>query len=264
MMHRRRPLSAALPLLLALSVRDDAALAQQPKRQAPPPQPLGDVLHLVLDKDKDGSVTLAELNDQISMLETMFQNGEGEEAEEYKAILAGVRSWAPGMFDLLDSDGSGGLTKAELKFVTRFEKSLRKGGGMRDLVRDTFGILDGDQDDRLSAKELLEGSKCDHAMGAVAAKFHGLFPLRKTPGELVAFVRSTVKSLGGDDLDEEAVGAYIEWIDDDGDGYIQRKEVGKYYNIAGKKFLEISKTIKQMGPMMAMFSGMNNMGGDEF
>jgi len=42
-------------------------------------------------------------------------------------------------------------------------------------------------------------------------------------------------------------------IDTDNDGYISRKEVGAAYNTGGKKFLEVSKTIKQMGPMLAMF-----------
>ena len=50
-------------------------------------------------------------------------------------------------------------------------------------------------------------------------------------------------------------------IDNDGDGKVQQAEVGKAYTIAGRKFLVISKTIEQMGPMLAMFGGGVDMGG---
>lgn len=247
-------------LLLATSITNVAVVhSQPPKQQAL--QPLGDVLHLVLDKDKNQKVTMAEVNAEMTKLEALFKNGDGDEAAEYRRMLNGVKLAAPTMHQLLDSNGDEGLTKIELNYATKFEKSLKKGGGMRELIRDVFGMLDADGDDQLSAQELLDGSRSDEVISKVTVRFHELFPLRKTAKELEYFVRNTVESIGGNTLDEESVAQGMKWIDDDGDGLIQRKEVGKYYNIAGKKFFEISKTIKQMGPMLAMFGGMDMNGG---
>merc|ERR1719491_1617730 len=115
-----------------------------------------------------------------------------------------------------------------------------------------------------SGDELLEGSKSSQVITKVTVRFYELFPLRKSPEELEDFVKGTIEFIGGNTLDKERVTNHMQWIDDDGDGYIQRKEVGKYYNVAGKKFLEIAKTIKQIGPMMGMLSGMNGGGNGGF
>lgn len=256
-MARRLHLSVLLLLMSAYNVS-----SQQPKQQQTL-QPLGDVLHLVLDKDKDQRVTMNEVNSQMAMLENLFQNGEGKEGDEYMRLLTGVKAAAPKIFELLDASGDKALSKSELKYVTKFEKSLKKGGGMRELLRDVFALLDGDGDDQLSVDELLEGSKSENVITKVTIRFHELFPLRKSPEELEFFVKGAIKSIGGSNnaLDRESVVEGMKWIDDDGDGFIQRKEVGKYYNVAGKKFLEISKTIKQMGPMLAMFGGSMDMNG---
>ena len=258
-MPQRRSLSSLLLLLIAALTANNVH-SQQPKSQQPL-QPLGDVLHLVLDKDKDQKVTMDEVNSQMTMLEMLFQGGKGAEGEEYRQLLKGVKKAAPKMFQLLDSNGDKKLSKFELTYMTKFEKSIKKDGGLRELVRDVFGILDSDGDDQLSANELLEGSKSSDVIAKVTVRLHELFPLRKTAQELEDFVKDTIESIGGNTLNKESVAKGMEWIDDDGDGYIQRKEVGKYYNIAGTKFLEISKTIKQMGPMMAMFGGMDMGGG---
>lgn len=263
-------------MLIVASNTDVVTSQQQQQRQQPALQPLGDVLHLVLDKDKNQRVTMAEVDDQLSMLGLLFQNADGDkEAEEYRRLLDGAKLAAPKLFELLDSDGDGSLTKIELQYVTRFEKSLpskKEGGGMRDLLRDVFGMLDVDSDDRLSAEELSSGFASDDVVARATARFHELLPLRETPGELENFVRETIVGsyIGGmDNKKEESVAALaaaaadgiVRWMDDDGDGFIQRREVGRHYNVAGRKFAEISKTIKQMGPMMALFGGMGDMNG---
>ena len=239
--------------MIILSVKVNVVHAQQQQQL----QPLGEVLLLVLDGNKDQKVTMDEVKAQLSTLEQLFQHGDDEESEEYKRLLKGVKAVSPNLFELLDSNNDGFLTKSELMYVTKFEKSLKKGGGMREFLRDVFGILDTNGDDQLSADELLDGSKNDEVITKITIQFRELFPLRKTAKDLEYFVKSTIESIGGNNLDKESVSKGMEWIDDDRDGFIQRKEVGKYYGIAGKKFLEISKTIKQMGPMLALFGGMD-------
>jgi len=247
--------------LIAVTVTETTA--QQ--RNQPPLQPIGDVLHLVLDKDKNQKVTMIEVNSQLAMLESLFQNAspEDEQGGEYKLLLQGVKASAPTIFTLLDSNNDNGLTKVELQYVTKFEKSLSKGGGMRELLRDVYAILDTNGDELLSVDELLDGSTNDEIITKVTEKVHTLFPVRKSSKELEEFVKGTISSIGGGEdgaMDKESISKGIAWIDDDNDGYVSRKEVGKAYNVAGKKFLEISKTIKQMGPMLAMFGG-GDMGG---
>ena len=227
--------------------------AQQQRNQQPL-QPIGDVLHLVLDKDKNQKVTMAEINSQLPMLESLFQSASPEDDEqgagEYKLLLQGVKASAPTIFTLLDSNNDEGLTKVELQYVTKFEKSLSKGGGMRELLRDVYEILDTNGDELLSADELFEGSSNDEIFTKDTDKVHTLFPVRKSSKELEEFVKRTISSIGGGSgsgtMDKESIAKGIAWIDDDNDGYVSRKEVGKAYNVAGKKFLEISKTSKYM------------------
>lgn len=208
-------------------------------------------------------MTIDEMNTQLGTIGALFQNFDDDaQAEEYERQFLAVKAASPKIFELLDSNGDKTLSKSELKYMTKLETSLKKGGGMRDLLRDVFSLLDTDGDDQLSADELLAGCKSDDVISKATVEFHKLFPLRKNAQELEYFVKDTIESIGGTaSLNKESIAEGMKWIDDDKDGFIQRKEVGKYYNIAGKKFLEISKTVKQMGPMMALFGGMDMNGG---
>lgn len=264
--------ASILPLLLAATIISSVHCQQQ-QFQQPPTQPLGDVLHQVLDKDKNQKVTLDEVNSQVGMLEMLFQgNPEGggnDSTDEYKQLLSGFTLAAPTLFDLLDTNNDNSLTKSELSYATKFEKALKKGGGMRELLRDVFSVLDENNDELLSIEEIVNGSGNDQVITKISIRVHELFPMRKDANELKDFVLSSLESIGGGGVvEKESVAKGMKWIDDDGDGHISKIEVGKYYNLAGKKFMEISKTIKQLGPMLAMFGGMDNMngagGGDGF
>jgi Ca2+-binding EF-hand superfamily protein len=238
--------------LMAASLTNVAVLSQ--KQQQPRPlQPLDDVLLLVLDNDKNGMVSLDEVKSKLQMLEALFANAENDDSG-YQKLLQGVKVASPKVFELLDSDGDGSLSKGEMKVVAQFEESLKKGGGMKVLVRDLFLSLDEDSDDKLSPEEFANGGSSKF-VSRVSAGLHGLFPtLRRDAGELEEFATGAISSimdvLGGVEVDN-----LKSMLDEDGDGFIQRKEVGKYYNTVGKKFLEVSKAIKQMGPLMAMFGG---------
>ena len=244
--------------------------------QQPPAQPLGDVLHQLFDKDKNQKVSLEEVNSQLDMLELILnpaveaggQDSNNDEVNEYKQLLSGFKSATPTIFNLLDVNSDKSLSKSELAHVTKFEKALKKGGGMRELLRDLFSILDDNADELLSVDELVDGCGNDQVIAKILTRVHELFPLRTDADELKEFAMNSIESVIGDGavVDKESVTKGMKWIDDDGDGHISKKEVGKYYNLAGKKFMEISKTIKQLGPMLAMFGGMdmNGGGGDGF
>ncbi|CAB9522608.1 expressed unknown protein [Seminavis robusta] len=219
--------------------------------QPPPQQKLGEVLMLVLDKNKDQKVTTQEVESQLEMLESLFQEGD-EDTQEYQQILKSVQSVATQLFDLLDSNSDKKLTKKELSFFSKFESSLKKDGKFKPFIRDCFELLDQDGDDSLSKDEWLRARE-QSVIAEIAVKFHNIFPLRKTPQELEEFVQQAM-AMSSEDADIKATELF-NYLDSNGDGMVQRKEVGSAYSTAGKKFVEISKTIKQMGPMLAMFGG---------
>jgi Ca2+-binding EF-hand superfamily protein len=239
--------------LWLLAILPDQALSQQ---GGPPPlQPLGDVLMLVMDSNKDQAVTMSEVQSQLKTLEALFsQGGNDPEGSEYLDLLRGVQAVAPQIFELLDVNGDKVLKKKELKFMEKLEKSIQKGGTFKQLVRDCFAILDTNKDDEITMEEWKAAD-----ISAITASVHELFPLRPSAEELETVVQ---KLLVGSDANTETLSTgFFSSMDDNGDGALQRTEVGKAYNIAGRKFLEISKTIKQMGPMLAMFGGGMDMGG---
>ena len=240
----------------------------------PPPgktdEPLGTVLHQILDSNKDTQVTMAEVSQQLSILDHLFNQAaiaggdEGKTNPKYqanKAMLEGIRSASPTLFALLDSNSDEKLTMQEMEYVTKFEQSLNKDGGMKNLLRDVFAVLDVDKDDRLSSDELFRASQDDKVISDVTVLFHKLFPLRDTATDLEVFVRKAIDSIGGKGAIEKAsVEKGMKWIDEDDDGYISRKEVGKAYNSAGNQFMSISNTIKIMGPLFGMMGGAGGMG----
>lgn len=249
-----------------------SSVHSQQFQQPPTQQPLGEILHQLLDKDKNQKVTLDEVNSQVDMLELIFnpvdtssgEDSNNKEVNEYKQLLSGFKSAAPTLFNLLDINQDKSLSKSELAHVTKFEKALKKGGGMRELLRDVFAIVDENTDELLSVDEIVNGCGNDQMITKISTRVLELFPLRSDADELKDFVSSSIESIvggGGAVVDKESLVNGMKWIDDDGDGHISKKEVGKYYNLAGKKFMEISKTIKQLGPMLAMFGGMDMNGG---
>jgi len=230
---------------------------------------LGDVLHSMMDKDKDGQATRAEVNQQLGMLGMMLKtsNGskEGAESEtvaEFVQMFESVKEAAPAIFSLLDSDGDEKLSKPEFKYLTHFEKSVLEGGAMEDFAMYAFTILDGDGDDQLSVDELLEGSNSPDKISRVTDLLHALFPVRETPQELLDFVRTAIASVVPENAaDIESVVESIAWLDDNDDKHIQREEAREHYNIAAKKFRDIATAAKQMGPLMTMLEGFNAGGG---
>ena len=234
---------------------------------------------------------MSEVETQLAMLQGMFAGtgggGGGDddaETQEYQAVLHAVTRAAPTVFALMDTNQDQVVSKTELKFATEFEKAIKpttksKSSPLKEFVRYCFETIDTDQDAQLSPEELLavlssQSNEDDEttAVSQIARKLYELFPkLRATPTALEDFIVSAMTSTmlttrgettggeGGITLEEVTTGMH--WIDTNQDGKIQRTEVGQAYNKFGKKFLELSKQIKTMGPLLAMMGGGGGMGG---
>src|SRR3989339_717132 len=106
-----RKLTAAAIAMMVLGFLTCHSLAQAPTdgdRQGPPPQPGGGFrppaipLMTALDKDQDGEISAAELQDAAALLKKLDANGDGKLAgEELRPRFAGRRG--PG-----GPDGPGG------------------------------------------------------------------------------------------------------------------------------------------------------------
>lgn len=229
------------------------------QNQQPKLQPLDQVLMMVLDSDKDSKITRGEISDSMTMLKNLF--GSSQESENSQ-LVDKVELYVPLIFQLLDANEDNKLSKTELKYVVKFEQSLKKNGGMRDLIRDLFGILDTNNDDLLSVVELMR-SAADAPLTVIASRVHELFPMRSSSREFKGVLGMTMVMLqgvtGADDWNEDNAREGLRWIDSDGDGMISRTEVGGAYKASGMKFMEVAKQIKTMGPMLAMMGG--GMGG---
>lgn len=229
------------------------------QNQQPKLQPLDQVLMMVLDSDKDSKITRGEISDSMTMLKNLF--GSSQESENSQ-LVDKVELYVPLIFQLLDANEDNKLSKTELKYVVKFEQSLKKNGGMRDLIRDLFGILDTNNDDLLSVVELMR-SAADGPLTVIASRVHELFPMRSSSSEFKGVLGMTMVMLqgvtGADDWNEDNAREGLRWIDSDGDGMISRTEVGGAYKASGMKFMEVAKQIKTMGPMLAMMGG--GMGG---
>lgn len=222
---------------------------------------IGEVIHQVCDKDKNDMVSMDEIDTQLNALNALFERVADDITKEsneyiYQQVFHTIKNAASSIFEVLDSNDDKALSKSELEYVTKFEQSLMKGGGMRDLLRDVFAIMDTNGDDLLSVDELAVGITNDETISKVTIRVHELFPLREDANELEMFVKRAIESISGNEgtvaNKDGIVHGIISWMDDSKDGSISRKEVGKAYNEAGKKFLEVSKTLKQMGPMLVM------------
>jgi len=80
---------------------------------------------------------------------------------------------------------------------------------------------------------------------------HAEFPVRKDASELRALLVKGAQSLGA------GVQEGLAWVDVDGNGSLDRKEVGKAYSAFKNYFLKGASTLQTMGPMLAMFGGMD-------
>lgn len=226
--------------LLALS------LGQQPGGFE---QPLGQTIMQVFDKDKSGGITSAEVNTQLTMLAGMaggMDGGGSGPGSEVAPMINAAKKFAPDLIKLLDSDGSEALDAKEVAWIEQFQTKL-KSGVLRNLTRDVFAALDADADDALNADEI--GTDDASRLASVVELVREAFPL---PNLLVDTSddaqRATLR---------KHLASALKLLDGDGDGIASRSEAGKAFKDFRTMFLKAARTLKEMGPMLAMFGGMD-------
>jgi len=234
-----------LNLLGGLLLLGAASAVQQTFGAAgnPEPAPLDETLMNVLDKNHDGKVMLSEVNESLDGFAAMGAMGQepGQGPSEVTLMLRAAKIGAPGIFKLMDADASGALTQDELKWVETAYTAIATQGVLKKLVQDIFAAIDSDSDETMSEAEMraaVESETLDVLLGIIKAQL----PI---PALSAESSRATLQ-----ENFKEVVGH----LDTDGDGAVERKEMLAAARAFKAMFMKGVKTVKEMGPMLAMFS----------
>ena len=223
-------------------------------------QPLDSVLMQAFDKSHDGKVTLTEVLESLDGFAAMGAMGgdPGAGPNDMQKMISSAKSAAPTIFEIVDADASGGLSQKELKLFAKAEKAF-KSGTLRNLTRAMFETADGDKDGSVSAAEISAAVAPDgELLDKLVALVHADFPVR---GNVADMRQLVLKVMGELRSTEMSLSDGIKWLDVDGNGSIERTELGKAYKAGKEAFLKAVETLQQMGPLLAMFAGMGDMGG---
>lgn len=227
----------------------------------PPQQSLDEVLLMVFDDNKDGSVTMPEISNTMStvqgMMGDMNSDPSNENSDTQNMVKAAV-SAAPAIFEFLDGDSSQSLSPKELKWLAKAQSGF-KSGAMLDLAREVFATIDANSDNFLDAPELDAAAADDEILSTIAGLVHAAYPVRKDVGDLKSTLKKKIEDVS---VNGASAVDGISYIDTNKDGMIDKKEVGKAYSRVKKMFLSGAKTVQEMGPMFAMMGGMGGMGGE--
>ena len=223
-------------------------------------QPLDSVLMQAFDKSHDGKVTLTEVLESLDGFAAMGAMGgdPGAGPNDMQKMITSAKSAAPTIFEIVDADASGGLSQKELKLFAKAEKAF-KSGTLRNLTRAMFETADGDKDGSVSAAEISAAVAPDgELLDKLVALVHADFAVRSTVADMRQLVLKVMGELKSTDM---SLSDGIKWLDVDGNGSIERTELGKAYKAGKEAFLKAVETLQQMGPLLAMFAGMGDMGG---
>jgi len=223
----------------------------QPGGGAPPLQSLDAVVMQVFDKDHSGSVSLKEAENTLTALGGMVSGmrspgDDGGGPSEMEGMIKQAKEFAPNFFALLDSDKSTTLDGDELKWITKFQKVLQN-GALRNLTRDVFAALDADDDGSLTTAE----SETEDAerLARVVELVQEVFPLPNLLVDTADAKQSTVL--------RTHLRTIASMLDGDADGAVTKLEAGKAFKAFRVMFLKAAKTLREMGPMLALFGGMD-------
>ena len=222
-------------------------------------QPLDSVLMQAFDKSHDGKVTLTEVLESLDGFAAMGAMGgdPGAGPNDMQKMITSAKSAAPTIFEIVDADASGGLSQKELKLFAKAEKAF-KSGTLRNLTRAMFETADGDKDGAVSAAERSAAVAPDgELLDKLVALVHADFAVRSTVADMRQLVLKVMGELKSTDM---SLSDGIKWLDVDGNGSIERTELGKAYKAGKEAFLKAVETLQQMGPLLAMFAGMGGGG----
>ena len=219
-----------------------------------PLQSLDAVIMQVFDKDHSGSVSLKETDSTLTALGGMVggmksPGDAGGGPNEIEGMIESAKQFAPALFGLLDSDGTKTLDGKELLWVTKFQKVLQN-GALRNLTRDVFAALDADEDGSVTTAE--SETEDVAQLAAIVELMQAVLPL---PNLLV----DTADAEQRDGLRKHLKTA-MGMLDADSDGGVTKLEAGKAFKAFRVMFLKAAKSLREMGPMLAMFGGMDGGG----
>jgi len=217
-----------------------------------PPPPLHDTMLSMFDTDNDGGVSVAEITATLDGFEKMSAMGMGGPpnaapgAENpMAATIRAAKRFAPMLHKLIDADGSGKLSKEELKWVAKTQGIIKKPGVLKHLVEGVFAKIDTDADEILSEVELraaIEGETLEEILSMIQEQL----PIPSL---------STAASLSHDsrDLLKKHFQEGLAYLDTNGDGAVERKEMFGAVKGFKKMFMQGVTTVETMGPMLTMF-----------
>jgi len=216
-----------------------------------PPKPLDETLLDVFDKDHNKKLTVAEVSTTLDSFAMMGGMGaEGEGPSEMQQMITKAKSALPALFALMDADGSKTLSPSELKWVPKAYAAVQKPGLLKKLTLDIFSTIDADGDEQLSEAELrdaIEGEKLERVL-ALLDESLPIPSLVLDADKSRAVLQANFKE-------------GLAYLDGNGDGVIERKEMLAAVKTFKDMFVKGVKTIESMGPMLAMFSAFQQPGG---
>jgi Ca2+-binding EF-hand superfamily protein len=226
-------------------------LAQRPTdgREAgsPAPEPLHETIQTVFDTDKNGAVSLEEIQSTLDGLAAVAAMGmaggaagvagdSGDAAGQLAARVRAAMEFAPMLLKWMDADSDGALSASELRWVTSAHTRMRQ--SLKEMTRDIFDAMDADADDTISPEEVT-AAMAPAVLGKVVGLLEAGFPVPSLSATATA----------------EHVASLLAMADSDSDGSVGRKEAYGAVSSFKRHFLEAATLLETMGPMLAVFGG---------
>mmetsp|Transcript_23776 Transcript_23776/g.51278 ORF Transcript_23776/g.51278 Transcript_23776/m.51278 type:complete len:279 (-) Transcript_23776:194-1030(-) len=219
-----------------------------------PPPPLHETLLSIFDGDNDGGAALDEVIDALAgfeMMGGMRSPGEAPATENPMiTMIAKAKRFAPTLHKLMDADGSGKLSREEFMWITATHGKITTPGVLKKLVEGIFTTIDMNADAILSAEELhaaIDGEALESILSMIQEQLP--IPSLSTTG------MSTSRGLLQQHFQEG-----MSYLDTNGDGAIERKEMLAAAKEFKKAFMSAVQTVETMGPMLTMFKGFQAQG----
>jgi Ca2+-binding EF-hand superfamily protein len=162
-MSRREPLSLCLLLALLSGQGRAQRLAGGRGQSSPAPGPLHETILAVFDTDRNGAVSLDEIQSTLDGLAAVAAMGmaggaagaagdSGDAASQLAARVLAAKDFAPMLLKWMDADGDGELSPSELQWATSAHAKMKQ--SLKELTSGIFDAVDADADDSISPDEI--------------------------------------------------------------------------------------------------------------